>query len=41
MRFFPRINRYLFAELLAPTLLAVSLYSALLMMNQFFLVAEQ
>jgi LPS export ABC transporter permease LptG/LPS export ABC transporter permease LptF len=41
MRFFPRINRYLFGELLTPTLLALSLYSALLLMNQFFLVAEQ
>ena len=42
MRLVPRrIDRYVFSELLTPTLLALSLYSFVLLMNQFFLVAER
>lgn len=41
MAFPSRMSRYVFAELVPPTLLGVFLYTFVLMMNHFFLVAEK
>ena len=36
-----RIDRYVFSELVPPTLLGLALYTFVLMMNHFFIVAEK